>query len=65
VPARQEEPASEIIGPIVLSGSPSSHYDLKLRRSNAGMGEYIAVVKVEDLAFNVLSDIGDRTIKVK
>ncbi|MCK9441479.1 MAG: hypothetical protein M0Q13_08675, partial [Methanothrix sp.] len=45
VPARQEEPASEIIGPIVLSGSPSSHYDLKLRRSNAGMGEYIAVVK--------------------
>jgi len=29
------------------------------------MGEYIAIVKVEDLAFNELSDIGDRAIKVK
>jgi len=65
VPARRDEPASEIIGPIVLSGSASSHYDLKLLRSNAGMGEYIAVVKVEDQAFNTLSDIGDKTIKVK
>ncbi|MHB8118695.1 MAG: hypothetical protein ACYDHX_08220 [Methanothrix sp.] len=65
VPARQDEPASEIIGPIVLSGSPFTNYDLKLRRSNAGMGEYIAIVKVEDLAFNVLSDIGDKAIKVK
>ena len=65
VPARQDEPASVIVGPIVLSGSPSSHYDLKLLRSNAGMGEYIAIVKVEDQAFNVLSDIGDKAIKVK
>jgi hypothetical protein len=65
VPARQDEPASKIIGPIVLSGSPSSHYALKLLRSNAGMGEYIAIVKVEDQAFNVLSDIGDKAIKVK
>ena len=65
VPTRQDEPASEIIGPIVLSGSPSSNYDLKLLRSNAGMGEYIAIVKVEDLAFNELSDIGDRAIRVK
>jgi hypothetical protein len=65
VPARRDEPASEITGPIVLSGSPSSHYDLKMLRSNAGMGEYIAMVKVEDRAFNAISDIGDRTIKVK
>ncbi|MFZ2471314.1 MAG: hypothetical protein WAW52_05155 [Methanothrix sp.] len=65
VPTRQDEPASEIIGPVLLSGSPFSHYDLKLRRSNAGMGEYIAVVKVEDKAFNVLSGIGDMTVKVK
>jgi hypothetical protein len=65
VPIRQNEQASEIIGPIVLSGTPSSNYDLKLLRSNAGMGEYIAIVKVEDLAFNELSDIGDRAIKVK
>ncbi|MCK9565346.1 MAG: hypothetical protein M0Q43_04785 [Methanothrix sp.] len=65
VPARRDEPASVIIGPIVLSGSASSHYDLKLLRSNAGMGEYFAVVKVEDQAFNALNDIGDRTIKVK
>jgi hypothetical protein len=65
VPARQDEQASKIIGPIVLSGTPSSHYDLKLLRSNAGMGEYIAIVKVEDRAFNVLSDIGDKAIKVK
>ena len=48
VPTRQNEQASEIIGPIVLSGTPSSNYDLKLLRSNAGMGEYIAIVKVED-----------------
>ncbi len=65
VPIRQNEQASEIIGPIVLSGTPSSNYDLKLLRSNAGMGEYIAIVKVEDLAFNELSDIGDRAIRVK
>jgi hypothetical protein len=65
VPTRQNEQASEIIGPIVLSGSPSSNYDLKLLRSNAGIGEYIAIVKVEDLAFNELSDIGDRAIRVK
>ncbi len=65
VPASQDEAASKITGPMVLSGSPFSHYDLKLLRSNAGMGEYIAVVKVEDQAFNVLSDIADKTIKVK
>ena len=65
VPARQDEQASEIVGPIVLSGSPFTNYDLKLLRSNAGMGEYIAIVKVEDLAFNELSDIGDKAIKVK
>ncbi|MCX6676532.1 MAG: hypothetical protein NTU95_01125 [Methanothrix sp.] len=65
VPTRQDEQTSEIFGPIVLSGSPSSNYDLKLLRSNAGMGEYIAIVKIEDLAFNELSDIGDKTIRVK
>jgi hypothetical protein len=65
VPARQNEQTSKIIGPIAFSGTPSSHYDLKLLRSNAEMGEYIAIVKVEDRAFNVMSDIGDRTIKVK
>lgn len=65
VPSRQDEQASRIIGPIVLSGTPSSHYDLKLLRSNAGMGEYIAIVKVEDKASNVLSNIAQKTIKVK
>jgi hypothetical protein len=65
VPARQDEQASEIIGPIVLSGTPSSHYDLKLLRSKAGMGEYVAIVKVEDRASNVLSNIAEKTIKVK
>ncbi len=65
VPARQDEPGSEIIGPFVLSGSPSTNYDLRLMRSNAGMGEYLAIVKVEDQAFNALSDVGDKTIKVK
>ncbi|MDQ1262212.1 MAG: hypothetical protein QG575_1393 [Euryarchaeota archaeon] len=65
VPARQDEPASEITGPIVFSSSPSSHYDLRLLRSNAGMGEYMAVVKVEDQAFNALSNIAGKTIKVK
>ncbi len=64
VPARQDEQASEIIGPIVLSGTPSSHYDLKLLQSNAGMGEYIAIVKVEDNASNLLSNIAEKTIKV-
>ncbi len=65
VPVRQDEQASEIIGPIVLSGMPSSHYDLKLLRSNAGMGEYIAIVKAEDNASNVMSNIAEMTIKVK
>ncbi len=65
VPARQDEQASKIIGPIVLSGTAYSHYDLKLLRSNAGMGEYIAIVKVEDNASNVLSNIAEKTIKVK
>ncbi len=65
VPARQDEQASEIVGPIVLSGTPSSHYNLKLLQSNAGMGEYIAIVKVEDKASNVLSNIAEKTIKVK
>ncbi len=65
IPARQDEPGSEIIGPFVLSGSPSTNYDLRLMRSNAGIGEYIAIVKVEDHAFNALSVIGNTTIKVK
>lgn len=65
VPTRQNEQASEIIGPIVLSGSPSSNYDLKLLQSNAGMGEYVAIVKVDDDAFNEISRIGDKAIKVK
>lgn len=64
VPARQDEQASVIVGPIVLSGTSSSHYDLKLLRSNAGMGEYIAIVKVEDRASNVLNNIAEKTIKV-
>ena len=65
VPIRQNEQAAELIGPIVLTGSPSTNYDLKLLRSNAGMGEYIAIVKVEDNALNEISRIGDRAIKVK
>jgi len=65
IPARQDEPGSEIIGPFVLTGSPSTNYDLRLMRSNAGIGEYIAIVKVEDQAFNALSEIGNTTIKVK
>jgi hypothetical protein len=64
VPARQDEQASDIIGPIVLSGTPSSHYDLKLLQLKAGMGEYMAIVKVEDKASNVLSNIAEKTIKV-
>lgn len=64
VPIRPEEQTSRIIGPIVLSGSPSSNYDLKLLQSEAGMGEYTAIVKVEDGALNEISKIGDKEIKV-
>ncbi len=64
IPARQDGQASEIIGPIVLSGTPSSHYNLKLLRLNAEMGEYIAIIKVEDQASNVLNVIAEKTIKV-
>lgn len=65
VPARQDEQASEKVGPIVLSGTPSSHYELQLLRSNADIGEYNAIVKVEDMASNVLSYIAGKTITVK
>jgi hypothetical protein len=65
IPVRQDEQASEIVGPIMFSGTPSSHYDLKLLRANAGMGEYIAIVKVEDNASNALSRIAEKTIKAK
>ena len=64
VPVRPEEQTSRIIGPIVLSGSPSSNYDLKLLQSDAGMGEYTVIVKVEDGALNEISKIGDKEIKV-
>ena len=64
VPIRPEEQTSRIIGPIELSGSPSSNYDLKLLQSDAGMGEYTAIVKVEDGALNEISKIGDKEIKV-
>ena len=64
VPVRQNEQGSEIIGPIVLSGSPLSNYDLKIEKSKAGMGEYIVIVKVGDLAFNEISEIADSAIKV-
>jgi len=33
--------------------------------ANAGMGEYVAIFKVEDNASNSLSHIAERTIKVK
>jgi hypothetical protein len=65
IPVSQDEQASEIVGPIVLSGTPSSHYDLKLLRANAGSGEYIAIIEVEDKAANVLNYIAEKTIKVK
>jgi hypothetical protein len=65
VTAKQNEPTSEIVGPIALSGTPSSHYEIKLLRSNADIGEYIAIVKVEDTASNILSIIADKTIKIK
>lgn len=65
IPVRQDEQASEIVGPIVLSGTPSSHYDLRLLRTNAGLGEYAAIIKVEDNASNVLSLIAEKTIKVR
>jgi hypothetical protein len=64
VPIRPEEQTSRIIGPIELSGSPSSNYDLKLLQSDAGIGEYAAIVKVEDGALNEISKIGDKKIKV-
>jgi hypothetical protein len=64
VSSSPQEQTTKIIGPIVFSGTPLSNYDLKLERSNVGMGEYIALVKVEDLAFNEISGIGDKTIKV-
>jgi hypothetical protein len=65
IPVRQDEQASKIVGPMMLSGTASTHYDLKLLRANAGMGEYIAIVKVEDNASNVLSSIADKSIKVR
>lgn len=64
VPSRSQEQTTKIIGPIVFSGTPLSNYDLKLEQPNVGMGEYIALVKVEDLALNEISKIGDKAIKV-
>lgn len=65
ITVREDEQASEIVGPVVFSGTPLTHYDLMLLRSNADPGEYVAIVKVEDNASNELSRIAERTIKVK
>lgn len=64
VPSRADEEATQIVGPVVLSGTASSGYDLILQKHPAGMGEYVALVRVDDQAYNQVSKIGDKTIKV-
>ncbi|HPT19915.1 MAG TPA: hypothetical protein PLJ25_07605 [Methanothrix sp.] len=64
VPTRSDEEATQIVGPVVLSGTASSGYDIVLQKHSAGMGEYIALVRVDDQAYNQVSRIADKTIKV-
>lgn len=61
-PGQQEQTA--IIGPVTISSSPLFNYGISLKKVGAGMGEYVAIVQVEDSAFNAIRDAGNKPIKV-
>lgn len=61
-PGEQEQ--TEVIGPITISSSPLFNYGISMKKVGAGMGEYIAVVQVEDSAFNAVRDVVDKAIIV-
>jgi len=64
IPVTLEEQSAEIIGPLLLSGTSSTKYNITLNKHSAGEGEYIALVRVDDEADNQVAEIGEKTIKV-
>ncbi len=64
IPTSPVDSGTTIIGPVVLSGSPTQNYGLKLQRAKAEMGEYVVLVEVQDSAFNAVRGVGEKTIKV-
>jgi len=64
VPSSPQEASTTLIGPVALSGSPLQNYGLKLQKVKAGMGEYIVLIEVQDLAYNAVRGVGEKAIKV-
>lgn len=64
VPANEDEATAEIVGPMLLAGSPQESYGLRLEEVPAGMGEYVILVEVQDSAFNALGRAGEKMAKV-
>ena len=63
-PGGDNEGSTEPVGPLLLSGTASSGFDIHLEKNSAGSGEYAAIVKVIDGAYNEVTKIGDRIINV-
>jgi hypothetical protein len=64
VPSSPEDSGTALIGPVVLSGSPLQNYGLMIQKAKVGMGEYVALVEVQDSAYNAVREVGVKTIKV-
>jgi hypothetical protein len=64
IPSNPQETSMSVIGPVELSGSPQQSYGLHLQKVLVGMGEYVALIEVQDLAFNTVSAVGEKTVKV-
>lgn len=63
-PGGDNNGSTEPVGPLLLSGTASSGFDIELEKISAGSGEYVAIVKVMDGAYNEVTRIGDRIINV-
>ena len=64
IPSNPQETSVSVIGPVVFSGSPQQSYGLHLQKVKVGMGEYVALIEVQDSAFNTVSAVGEKTVKV-
>jgi len=64
IPSNPQEASTAMIGPVMLSGSPLRSYGLSLQKAKVGMGEYVMLVEVQDAAYNTVSKVGEKTIKV-
>ena len=64
MPINESDESMEVVGPMLLAGSPQESYGLRLEEVPAGMGEYVILVEVQDSAFNALGRAGEKMARV-